>query len=170
MERGHVFITGELPLFMHDPARVQLAVVDGLGLAGQWTVTVDEHSQLVPFIVDDQEVDVFRELATENTSLWIIPQSKKAKSIVTVLSGESEYRGIYGGLYTYKHQSANHGFVVEANSKKAELTLPACIAVTSVTIDLRTWPVVYGPNTVANSVKVPQWLDRIKKQINVTRN
>lgn len=168
--KGHVFVTGELPLFLHDATRMQLAVVDGLGLAGQWTVTIDEHNQLVPFIADDQDIDVFRELTSENTSLWVIPQTKKPKNIVTVKSEGAEYRGVYGNLYTYAHSPISRAFAIVSNAKEFELKLPESISVTSVTIDMRTWPVIYGPNTVANSVKIPQWLDRIKKQIRTTNN
>jgi len=166
--QGHVFVTGELPLFMHDAPRLQLSVIDGLGLAGQWTVTIDEHAQLIPFMVDDQDIDVFRELSAENTSLWIVPIAKKSKSIVTVKIKDVEYRGVYGNLYTYKHHPEIHEMSVTVDAKESTTKVPAPIAVQSVTIDMRTWPVVYGPNTVANSVKIPQWLDRIKKQIKIT--
>ncbi len=166
-QKGHVFLTGEIPLFVHDKSRLELALIDGLGLSGEWTVMIDEHYQLVPFLADDREIDVFKELSTEKSSLWIIPQVKKARSIAKIKSGNSEYQGIYGNLYTYSHQSKLHEFEISIDDEKIGFTVPEFIAVASVTIDMRTWPVVYGPNTVANSVKIPQWIDRIKKQIKV---
>lgn len=164
---GHIFLTGEIPLFVHDKPRMELALIDGLGLSGNWTLLVDEHYQIVPFLADEREVDVFSELATEKSSLWIIPQVKKARSITKIKAGISEYQGIYGNLYTYSNQPKIHDFEILIDADKSVLKLPDVVSVTSVTIDMRTWPVVYGPNTVANSVKIPQWIDRIRKQIKV---
>lgn len=165
LAKGHVYVTGEVPLFLQDRARMQLAIVDGLGLSGSWTITIDEHYQMLPFLADTDEVNVFKEVAAEKSSLWIIPQTKKNKSIVKIKAGNAEYQGIYGNLYTYSNQPKIHEFATQLDSDKSILKIPECIHVSSVTIDMRTWPVVYGPNTVANSVKIPQWLDRIKKQI-----
>jgi len=163
--KGHIYVTGEIPLFVRDSARLQLAVVDGLGLSGTWSITIDEQNQFLPFLADEQEVDVFHELSAEKSSLWIIPQTKKVKSIVNVKAESKEYRGIYGNLYTYSHQPKLHDFEIGMESEKSTYTLPNVLSVTAVTIDMRTWPVIYGPNTVANSDKIPQWIDRIRKQI-----
>ena len=166
--KGHIYVTGEIPLFVRDSARLQLAVVDGLGLSGTWSITIDEQNQFLPFLADEQEVDVFHELSAEKSSLWIIPQTKKVKSIVNVKAESKEYRGIYGNLYTYSHQPKLHDFEIGMESEKSTYTLPNVLSVTAVTIDMRTWPVIYGPNTVANSDKIPQWIDRIRKQIKTT--
>ncbi|MCC7303934.1 hypothetical protein IT418_00755 [bacterium] len=165
--KGHIFLTGELPLFVHDRPRMELALVDGLGLFGEWSITIDEQYQMIPFLADESEIDVFHELATEKSSLWIIPQTKQARSIAKIKAGKSEYQGIYGNLYTYSNRTEIHDFEIAVDSEKTTLKLPDTINVSSVTIDMRTWPVVYGPNTVANSVKIPQWIDRIRKQIKV---
>lgn len=164
-DKGHVYITGEVPLFVHDNPRLQLAAVDGLGLSGAWTVLVDEHYQMLPFLAEGKENNVFNELSAEKSSLWIIPQIKKQKSIVKVKFGESEYQGLYGNLYTYSIRSKSHVFEYDIDGQKSTIELPKYCNVASVTIDTREWPVVYGPNTVANSVKIPQWVDRIRKQI-----
>lgn len=165
LSKGHLFVTGEIPLFMHDSAKMQLAMVDGLGLSGAWTVTIDEHYQMLPFLADERGIDVFKEMSAEKSYLWIIPQIKKAHSIVKIKAKESEYQGIYGNLYTYSNHLKCHDFDIDSDSEKSKFSLPKVLNVAAVTIDMRTWPVVYGPNTVANSVKIPQWLDRIKKQI-----
>ena len=165
--KGHLFVSGEIPLFMNDNARVQLALVDGLGLSGQWTVTIDEHSQLLPFIADTANIDPFKEISIDKCSLWTIPQTKKSKNIAKVSIGSAEYQGVYGNLYTYGNHSIETIVSCQVDADKSEFRLPEWMSVGTVTIDLRPWPVVYGPNTVANSVKIPQWLDRIRKKITI---
>lgn len=164
-DKGHLYVTGEVPLFVHDAARLQLAAVDGLGLSGAWTVLIDEHYQMLPFLAEGNKNNVFNELSAEKMSLWIIPQVKKQKSIVKVKSGDAEYQGIYGNLYTYSNHVRSHVIEYDVDGQKTSFELPKHCNVASVTIDTREWPVVYGPNTVANSIKIPQWVDRIRKQI-----
>lgn len=169
LSEGHLIITGEVPLYINDVAVSQLAVVDGLGLAGSWSITVDSHYQFLPLLADERNGSVFTEFSQTESSLWIIPQTKSAKKIVKVINNGAVYQGVYGNLYTYSNHADNHEYQVIVDDVKRDIKLPTVVGVSSVTIDLRAWPVVYGPNTVANSVKVPQWLDRIKRQIKVMK-
>lgn len=163
-KRGTVYVTGEIPLFVQDAAAVQLAIVDGLGLSGVWEVVVDEQYQLIPLLSNPRVVQPFAQVGGIQT-LWIIPQDKtKEKSTKVTLSG-IEMMAVHGNMYTYSIPAENNERKIAIDSKPVDIELSSWLCVSQVTIDRRPWPVVYGPNSTANSVKVPLWLDRIKHTI-----
>lgn len=162
---GHVFVTGEMPLFMDDPERIQLALVDGLGLTGTWSMTVDQHSLFVPYLIAQREEGTLHEFMGSNTNLWIVPQMKRGSNTVEVMSGKSKYTAFLGNLYTFEIHDSNHEFSYKIGTKNMEVKIPKHMSVKRLIVDARPWPVVYGPNPVANSTRIPQWLDRLKKVI-----
>jgi len=161
---GHVIVTGEVPLFMDNDPMMQLAVVDGLGLSGVWSITVDSNAQAQPMLIDAQYV-LFNDIMGDNTSMWIIPQLKKNKSIVSVSSKDNEYKGIYGSIYTYGIQQRLHNIKYKVNNSNIAVKDNPIVDVKRLVLDLRPWPVVYGPNTLANSERIPRWISRINNEL-----
>jgi hypothetical protein len=163
--RGSVYLTGEIPAFLQDTASMQLALVDGLGLSGAWTVVVDDHYQLIPQLYDTALSNPFMGFSQEGSVLWIIPQSKSTSIATEVTIEDTKVQSLNGNLYNYSRQENIHAVEVKIGAAKTEVELKKWMNVKQIIIDKRPWPVVYGPNTVANSVKIPQWLSRLKNHL-----
>jgi hypothetical protein len=162
---GIVYLTGEIPVFLQDEALLQLALVDGLGLSGMWKVVVDDHYQFLPQLFDNKVKNPFSGFSGSTSALWIIPQSNASSPSTEIELNRSVCQAIHGNLYTYGSHAKVHDLSVRENNKSSVVKVPDWLDVKRVIIDKRPWPVTYGPNTMANSVKIPQWISRIRNII-----
>ncbi len=168
-KKGHIFVTGEIPSYLGDDARVQLALIDGLGVSGAWTVTIDEFALFIPYLIAEREKGTLREFYGTTSRLWIIPQVKKGRDVLDIQVSDTKYTAFSGNLYNFGINVKNNDIEYAIGSEKTSFSPPYDMTVKECVVDMRSWPVVYGPNPISNSGKVDIWIERLRKNISGTK-